>query len=271
MSILHHLEQKYGFCYPALYHRLYDDGMLTWGEYDERKADLRRFMPPALTARSEAQNRENPPFLWVAKDFSLLEPAWLERWFEAEREDPEDAMLMGLSTFKLVSFGYEGTGNGYAFWFGGQEGEDVPIVSINYVDGGVVEMLAKNLQDFMFAQLLGGRLHDEHPRQEALNALRTHTPYLTPGQAEIIKEVFNRKEREIYDDVFYKRTVMGVLTEAEYEEIITRENAFARSEETFYLTEEEEEEEPDEEAMQSLLEVMREIESMKNSFAEKKK
>jgi hypothetical protein len=254
LSTLASLEEKYGFRYPALYHRLYEDGMLNWGEYDASEADIEASIFPFPTPKAEAQHAKNPPFLWFARDFILFDPAWLERMIDEERTG-EYEMTRALQQFGLINFGRDGTGSGYAFWFGGQKGEEVPIAYIDYVNGGLVSVEAKNLQDFMFMQLLGAGIRiydaeavqaimakigddfDEKTPQNLREALRTHAPYLTSRQQEIVREVFNRNPAEQGYDVFYDYTQKGLLTEDEYWEIVEREIAFERPDD-FYLIEE---------------------------------
>ena len=36
MNLLQKIEQTYGFQYPKLYHQLYEDGMLNWGQFGPR-------------------------------------------------------------------------------------------------------------------------------------------------------------------------------------------------------------------------------------------
>jgi hypothetical protein len=230
------LEQRYGFRYPTLYWRLYEDGMLTWGEYDMRDADLSACIPPVLTPKSACDNAEDPPFLWVARDFILLEPVWLPLWLESERES-----WPSLESFGIISFGYDSAGSGYGFWFGGQrEGEETPIVYVDYVNCQI-EVLARNLQDFMFRELLGSAtctanvITSEAGRKTALAALRTHEPYLTSRQANILHEVFRREIRVLDENKYFKTKSNGVLTEKEWEEIVEQETTFERANERFDL------------------------------------
>ena len=40
MNPLQQIEQTYGFQYPKLYHQLYEDGMLNWGQFGPRWYEL---------------------------------------------------------------------------------------------------------------------------------------------------------------------------------------------------------------------------------------
>ena len=63
MNLLQQIEQTYNFQYPKLYHQLYEDGMLNWGQFGARWLELEY---PKI--------KDNPPLLLEGRmDFEILE------------------------------------------------------------------------------------------------------------------------------------------------------------------------------------------------------
>ena len=62
MNQLEQIEQRYGFKYPELYHRLHNDGMLDWGEFGSN-----------WHATYWEKFKSNPPLLLFGDDIELLD------------------------------------------------------------------------------------------------------------------------------------------------------------------------------------------------------
>ncbi|MGF6846130.1 hypothetical protein QFZ51_001365 [Chitinophaga sp. W3I9] len=199
--MLEELEKDYGFTYPTLYKQLYKDGMLNWGEFGEDWLD--KVYPAIKTA---------PPLLLYANDLEIMALPTVD-------EEMDEGLLFADPVHQFVPFAMSGAGDWFAFYFNLQNGDDVPIVQV-FHDSNEACILAKNLQDFIFLQMLEA-VTDLDPRNPSLiahgnmkencrNFLRTHAPYLTPRQAGIIEAVYD----------------FGRLTNVALHEIVEKEMSF---------------------------------------------
>jgi len=97
-------------------------------------------------------------------------------------------------------------------------------------------VLAKNLQDFIFRNLLEDLTNMEYSRIawqgnlkiNSANILKTHRPYLKQNQVKKLEEFYNREVIE------YKETyptceflIKGLITQEELKEILQQEIGFA--------------------------------------------
>jgi hypothetical protein len=188
MEILEEIEQKFNFTYPVLYKQLYADGMLDTGEYGPHWHEI--YFPKL---------KVNPPLLLFGHDFELLKFNTIVEEIEAFRATADYRQTK--SEYQFIPFGQNAGGDLYVFQFDIQNDDDVPIT---LVDDGACEatILAKNLQDFIFRQLLEVVSEiDEYSiiieavgsKTNAFNTLRTHSPYLTQRQIDKLTEVYNRE------------------------------------------------------------------------------
>jgi len=146
MNQLEKIEQRFGFIYPELYKRLYENGMLDWGEFG-----------PDWYATNWGKLKSDPPLLLFSLDIELLSlneggsgMSVIER--TEELRDP-NSCLAAAPRFQFVPFAATGGGDVYAFQFDKQNGEDVPVTFVPH-DEDNATVLAKNLQDFIFRQML---------------------------------------------------------------------------------------------------------------------
>ena len=171
------LEEKFGFEYPTFYKKLAEDGMLDW-EFDvlqENRNQWKEEIAPKFS--------ENPPFLFssLAKEiqleggFELLSPVAVNELLE----DPPWPLH-----YQFIPFAKEIGPAYYGFYFQLKQGEDIPIAFLfpEMKDG---EIVAKNLKDFIFRQLLQHAVHipksvdQDQYREELSKILESHKNYLS--------------------------------------------------------------------------------------------
>jgi len=239
MNHLQQIEQKYGFKYPELYHRLYSDGMLDWGEFG-----------PDWHSTYWEKFKGNPPLLLFGNDIELLDlnrrsngTSVIERIDDLK--DPKYYMQVK-PEFSFIPFAMNGGGDLYAFQFDKQRGADVPIALLPH-DSYVAIVLAKNLQDFIFRMLLecvndidgGSRVADGDLKANLSNALRTHKVYLSQSQVAIIQKIY---DRDLFEHVFkYPNgngyTITGLVSSDELSDILQQEIGFDALDEEFEYAE----------------------------------
>ena len=221
-SLLEQIEQQFNFKYPELYKILYKNGMLDWGESG-----------PNWYATCWEKFKHNPPLLLFGNDFELLDFNRIIEEMEAFK-DPEDYRATK-SEFQFVPFAMTGGGNLYVFQFDKQFGDDVPITLVPH-DCEEATILAKNLQDFIFRELLAcvveigeySKAADGDLKANLFNMLRTHKPYLSLQQITKIEEIYNR---ELFDYQYKipngrECSATGLITRDELEETLQREINF---------------------------------------------
>lgn len=201
MTILETIEQEHQFEYPALYKQLDRDGMLSWGQ-----------LGPEWFSREFARVKDNPPFLLFANDFEIIDQKDIAG-------EVAEGPLFADKSHRFVPLGYTGAGDWYAFYYNLKDGEDVPIVLV-YHDSNEAVIMAKNLQDFIFARVLEalvqqdpeypGLISEGDQAANAANFLRTHAPYLSPRQQEVATRIYEK----------------GVITEDELRDILEAEINF---------------------------------------------
>ena len=224
MSTINHLEKELNINYPEIYKNLYTNEMLNWGESGNGWYDN---VFPKL--------KENPPLLLFGNDIEIWNPieykTEIAEILTRERFDIAEK-------YKLVPFAKSGGGDLYVFHYDLQNGDDIPISFLPH-DDCILQVLAKNFQDFIFRQMLEAVTEideysmfdddDEHQIKENLkNQLRTHQPYLTSKQIEILENIYSR---EIFDYSYqlpngYKDESRGLATFDEVEKIIKTEIDF---------------------------------------------
>lgn len=181
MTVLNEIEAKFGFKYPAIYHQMYADGMLNFGE------------PAADWESKVPQLFATPPLLFFAKDFELMLPELvMEMRDEFYAHVSYRAVPEGMS---LIPFGTTGGGDMYCFDITDVQTEDLPIVLAAH-DSSHVEVLTTNFQDFVYQGLLA-MVTDVEPDDAVMhgdfttnvrNMLKTHERYLTDKQREELQQ-----------------------------------------------------------------------------------
>ncbi|AVS91620.1 hypothetical protein C8246_07205 [Paracidovorax avenae] len=201
------IEEKYGFVYPELYLRLYQENMLGWGG---QRPNWHEEVYPKI--------RDNPPFLLFANDFKIIETAEIENYIPRIEERVN-------GKFKLIPFGRDGAGDLYSFKYH-SEGSLDSVCILNW-DGSLIR-LARDFEDFIFRELLGSvvqinpkDIEDEDEYNRDLFAmLESHKPYLTAKRYNIIKSIYSKNINE-EDGEF------GKISIDEYYEILDQEIRFA--------------------------------------------
>ena len=180
MNPLQEIEQTYGFQYPKLYHRLWEDGMLNvhW-QWEEVFPELKK----------------NPPLLLFRDQFTALDDAE-----DIINRIKNNKSQRGIKTeYLLVPFASECEGE-VCFFYDREKREQPPVIVKDWYDFDAAEIIADNLQNFIFYGLLS-IVYSIYAKASCLsdfyenitNIYRTHHPYLSEEQAQVIKEIYNRK------------------------------------------------------------------------------
>ena len=185
MNPLQKIEQTYNFQYPKLYHRLWEDRMLDvrWQKeiwWEEVFPELKK-NPPLLLFRDQFMALDD-----AEEIVNLIEDYKSQRGIKAE--------------YLLVPFASECEGD-ICFFYNREKTELPPVIVKDWYDFNSAEIIADNLQNFIFYGLLQ-LVHTIYPNTPILlgdfyeniaNIYRTHRPYLSEEQAQVIKEIYNRK------------------------------------------------------------------------------
>lgn len=142
------------------------------------------------------------------------------------------------SRYELVPFAKNGAGDLYVFQYDLQDGDDIPVSFFPH-DDCMLQVLAKNFQDFIFRQLLESVTEideysmfddetEEKIKEHLFNQLRTHKPYLTARQIEILEKIY---ARDIVKYTYklpngYEDEAEGLVTFDEVEKILKAEIDF---------------------------------------------
>ncbi|MEJ5103857.1 MULTISPECIES: SMI1/KNR4 family protein [Chryseobacterium] len=230
MNTLQDLEKEYNFTYPELYKQLYTDKMLDWGA--EGNGWYTNVFPML---------KENPPLLLFGNDIEIWDPI---AYRHGIREIIKHEVYDINPKYRMVPFAKNGAGDLYVFQFDMEVSGEVPITFFGHDSDA--EILAKNLQDFIFRQLLESLTEmDEYSMFEGdseeeikinlQNQLNTHRKYLTPKQVEILEDIYKRDMFEYT----YKTSnggefeAKGMLTFDELEKIVNKEIAFEKLNQRF--------------------------------------
>ncbi|GEN66240.1 SMI1/KNR4 family protein [Chryseobacterium rhizosphaerae] len=236
MNMTTELEETYDFQYPEIYKQLAENKMLDWGEAGP---DWHLTVFPQL--------KKNPPLLLFGYDIEIWDDPQLVRAFIEEMSDEEDYRNIH-PDYQFVPFAKNGAGDLYAFQFDLQNNGEIPITLIPH-DDEEAEVLAGNLQDFIFRQLLEAVTEidedamfyeddEEDLKQNLYHQLKTHEPYLKPSQVAILKNIYQRDIFEYTYKVPNGRTfeAEGLVTFDEVAEIINKEIAFDQLNKKFNYT-----------------------------------
>ncbi|SET37114.1 SMI1/KNR4 family protein [Hymenobacter actinosclerus] len=219
------IEQAYNFELPALYKRLYHDGMLDWGNAQ-----------PNWHANVFPLLRKKPPMLLFAQDFELYAPETVPALL-LEQEDWGSA-------YQFVPLGHTGGGDLYAFCPTLATNGETPI-TLSRHDSNETTVLAPSLAAFIFREMLAratsfdeydlaGYAGFEDLRADLQRAAQSISPYLKPEWNTLLAEVYARPLRQ--ETVVLPRrqyTIDALLPEAEFEETVRREMPFEHLDHTF--------------------------------------
>lgn len=218
MNTLELLEKEFGFEYPALYKQLYQNKMLDMGK---ASADWLTLTYPKL--------KQNPSLLLYACDFELIDLDEVQGLIK-EIRDPDDYRNVN-PEYLFVPFAMTYGGDWYCFWyrFPAEIEADAPLIVLLPHDDSELEILAKNLEDFIFAQLCksvcdvyeeGLIMHGDF-RQNISNMLRSHSPFLSADRKQIVSELY---EREWVNDE--KSNTQGLIGDEELATLLEKEIGF---------------------------------------------
>ena len=211
---LHDLELRYGFRYPALYHRLGEQGRLDYGTYG------RAWQSDVLT-----RLLERPPFLLLGDDYEGLDPDDVAEALE-DLHAPDDYRAVPHETI-LVPIGRTGAGDLYCLDVrgpGADQGADdgVPVV-LAWHDADELTTVARSLTDLTFVALLGAarRTDDAHrvtSRENQRRVLLAHADLLGEERTALIAGVLGRP---------FLPEGVGLLTDGEHRELVLAEVGIA--------------------------------------------
>ncbi|WP_407499694.1 SMI1/KNR4 family protein [Elizabethkingia anophelis] len=225
MDTLEDLEKEFNFIYPELYKQLYADKMLDWGS--DGNGWYTNIFPKL---------KENPPLLLFGCDIEIWDPIVYR---DGIREMINHEIYDINPKYRMVPFAKNGAGDMFVFQLDMEDNGEIPITFFGHDSDA--EILAKNLQDFIFRQLLESLTEideysmfyedsEEKIKQNLHNQLKTHRKYLKPEQVEILENFYKR-------DVFeytYKTPngsefeTKGLLTFDDLEKLIEQEMAFEK-------------------------------------------
>ena len=233
MITLQEIEQTYHFKYPTLYYQLWEDGMLDirWQEgwwkniFPELKKN-----PPLLLFRDQFMALDD-----AEEIVNLIEDYKSQRGIKAE--------------YLLVPFASECEGD-ICFFYNREKTELPPVIVKDWYDFNAAEIIADNLQNFIFYGLLSivysiyakaSSLSDFY--ENIANIYRTHHPYLSEEQAQVIKEIYNRKlknfpcsankeenRRSSYLIAKHRSDYTALLSDEEYFDLLNKYNPISTPE-----------------------------------------
>lgn len=187
MHTLAEIELATGQTFPALYHRLDTEDRLSWGATHPQWAQV--FLPELQPV---------PPILLYAQDYEPLERGeLLEAWQELTAEDHYNPLRQDL---QLLPFARTGAGDSYCFWTNAP-GFDEPPVLLVWHDDDRADVLARNLQDFLFRKMVEAVADYEAPytllshgdlADNLQRWLGSHRAWLRDDQATALEALFAR-------------------------------------------------------------------------------
>ncbi|GGE90014.1 hypothetical protein GCM10010984_04630 [Chishuiella changwenlii] len=232
MNILQDLEEEFGFVYPEIYKQLYHHKMLDWGETSLN-----------WIGKTFPKLQENPPFLLYSYDFELINPKDILESIKELKTDAENGEIK--LDYKYIPFGKTAGGDLYVFQIDLEINNDIPIVFLPH-DEDSAEILAKNLQDFTFRQLLESlteideysTFYNQDEKQLKANLiaqLKTHESYLKPHWIGILKEIYSKDIFKYSYDLpnGSKEEGEGLLTFNELDSLLEKEIGFNNLNESY--------------------------------------
>lgn len=225
MNTLEDLEKEFNFTYPQLYKQLYADKMLDWGA--EGNGWYTSVFPTL---------KENPPLLLFGNDIEVWDPII---YHGGIREIINHEVYDINPKYRMVPLAKNGAGDLYVFQLDMENNGEIPITFFGHDSDA--EILAKNLQDFIFRQLLESLTgideysmayddSEEEIKKNLYNQLKTHRKYLKAEQVEILENLY---QRDIFEYTYKTPNgsefeAEGLLTFDELEKLIKQEIAFEK-------------------------------------------
>ena len=232
MTPLQKIEQTYGFQYPKLYHRLYEDGMLDvrWQKerwWEEVFPELKK-NPPLLLFRDQFTALDDPEEI-----VNLIEDYKSQRGIKAE--------------YLLVPFAAECAGD-VCFFYNREKPEQPPVIVKDWYEFDSAQIIADNLQNFIFYEMLS-MVHSIYTKapiclgdfyENIANLFRTHRPYLTEEQAEVIEKIYSRKlttykaiqvkKDNLLTALIHYQDYTALLSDEEYIDLLNKYNPISTPE-----------------------------------------
>lgn len=218
MHTLAEIELATGQTFPALYHRLDTEDRLSWGATHPQWAQV--FLPELQPV---------PPILLYAQDYEPLERGeLLEAWQELTAEDHYNPLREDL---QLLPFARTGAGDSYCFWTNAP-GCDEPPVLLVWHDDDRADVLARNLQDFLFRKMVEAVADYEAPytllshgdlADNLQRWLGSHRAWLRDDQATALEALFARSAE----------IEQGEIDEDEAQALVQQLIGFERLDESF--------------------------------------
>ncbi|NEW61298.1 hypothetical protein GSY74_08380 [Sulfurovum sp. bin170] len=220
------LEVKYSYKFPKLFKKLWSDGMLDW-------------MGGRTTPFGKSENwaktiypciKDNPPLLLHTGgfDFEMLRAEDILSFKFDELWDVE--------SHEFIPFAKSEEGNIFAFYKNLQTDGESAIVYI-WDEMNETEVLAKNFEDFIFRKMLEA-IYDVDKDElladykdegfegylvDIRNDLKTTKPYLNDKYAEVLSDIYSRKEvmesRISYSLITHEELAQTIQTHLEFEEL----------------------------------------------------
>ena len=225
MDTLEDLEKEFNFTYPQLYKQLYADKMLDWG------AEGNGWYTSVFHTL-----KENPPLLLFGNDIEVWDPII---YHGGIREMINHEVYDINPKYRMVPLAKNGAGDLYVFQLDMENNGEIPITFFGHDSDA--EILAKNLQDFIFRQLLESLTEideysmayddsEEEIKKNLHNQLKTHRKYLKAEQVEILENLY---QRDIFEYTYKTPNgsefeAEGLLTFDELEKLIKQEIAFEK-------------------------------------------
>jgi len=225
MNTLEDLEKEFNFTYPELYKQLYADKMLDWGSDGN-----------GWYANVFLKLKENPPLLLFGSDIEIWDPIVYR---DGIREMINHEIYDINPKYRMVPFAKNGAGDMFVFQLDMENNGEIPITFFGHDSDA--EILAKNLQDFIFRQLLESLTEideysmfyedsEEKIKQNLHNQLKTHRKYLKAEQVEILEDFY---QRDIFEYTYKipngsEFEAKGLLTFDDLEKLIKQEMAFEK-------------------------------------------
>ena len=218
LSDLKEMEKKYGFTYPRLYYKLLESGMLNWGL---TQSDWFNTEFPKL--------KKKPPLLLFGDDFEILfSRVEIEEEIGAFSDEDDFRQTKKEYHNKFIPFGKTAGGDLYCFFL--DDKNSIESIVLVWHDANEVDVLSKNLEDFIFRQLLecviepyeDGLIMSGDFKENITNQLSTHREFLNNKQIDVLLEVYKREMNDgllTGDEATKILSEMGVISSSfEYQE-----------------------------------------------------
>ena len=196
--------------------------------------------------------KKNPPLLLFRDQFMALDDAEeivnLIEDYKSQRGIKAE--------YLLVPFASECEGD-VCFFYNREKPEQPPVIVKDWYDFDSAEIIADNLQNFIFYGMLS-MVHSIYTKapiclgdfyENIANLFRTHRPYLTEEQVEVIEKIYSRKlttykaiqvkKDNLLTALIHYQDYTALLSDEEFEELIKEYNPILVSEEErhFFLLE----------------------------------